>query len=95
MTIKTNLILKTYFKFVCFLFLTKFFFFFCFVWLYTTERKEKKIEYLQVHGLHHRSYFKRKKKFFFFFLNPGFGGFVSELPPLLVSIAPPEVMKLF
>lgn len=42
--------------------------------------------------VHHRSYFKRKK--IFFFLNPGFGGFVSELPPL-VSIAPPEVMKLF
>lgn len=35
-----------------------------------------------------------KEKNFFFFLNPGFGGFVSELPPL-VSIAPPEVMKLF
>lgn len=94
MTIKTNLILKTYFKFVCFLFLTKFFFFFVLYGYIPQKGRKKKIEYLQVHGLHHRSYFKRKK-FFFFFLNPGFGGFVSELPPLLVSIAPPEVMKLF
>lgn len=57
------------------------------------HRKEgKKIEYLQVHFYITDLILKENN---FFFVNPGFGGFVSELPPLVVSIAPPEVMKLF